>query len=289
MTLIKSLGRLCILIGAIILVARCGKESSSKTVNSFDGVPISYEVHGGGSPALVFVHGWSCDRTYWKAQVAPFAAKYKVVTIDLAGHGESGKQRSAWTIESFGEDVATVVRELDLEQVIIIGHSMGGDIAVEAARRLPTRVKGFVWVDIYSELGTYRTDEQIEAFIAPFRDSFKERAYELVKGMFPPDADDTLVEYVATNMSSAPKTIALATMKSAITFEPNVTASLLEVNVPGVAITPARVITDTVSMRRYGFSVFPMPGVGHFPMMEKPEDFNKLLLKAIDKIGGLTH
>jgi pimeloyl-ACP methyl ester carboxylesterase len=89
-------------------------------------------------------------------------------------------------------------------------------------------------------------------------------------------------------MSSAPKTIALAAMKSAITFEPHVTASLLEISLPGVAINPANAISDTVSMRRYGFSVFPMPGVGHFPMMEKPKDFNGLLLKAIDKIGGLN-
>ena len=275
------------MVGAILLVARCGKESS-KTIDSFDGVPISYEVHGNGSPALVFVHGWSCDRTYWKAQVEPFAVNHKVVTIDLAGHGESGTQRSDWTIESFGEDVAAVVKGLELEQVIIIGHSMGGDIAVEAARRLPNRVKGFVWVDVYSEPGTYRTPEQIEAFVAPFRDSFKEKAYKLVKGMFPPEADDALVEYIATDMSSAPKTIALAAMKSAITFEPNVTASLLEIRLPGVAINPAGANSDTVSMRRYGFSVFPMQAVGHFPMMEKPEDFNGLLQKAIDKIGGLN-
>src|SRR5688572_6013186 len=101
--IIKTLRLLCVFIVAIILVVACENESS-KTVESFDGVPISYEVHGNGSPALVFVHGWSCDPTYWAAQVEPFAANYKVVTIDLAGHGESGTQRSDWTMESFGED-----------------------------------------------------------------------------------------------------------------------------------------------------------------------------------------
>ena len=106
---IKTLSRLCLLVGPILLVARCGKESP-KTIDSFDGVPISYEVRGNGSPALVFVHGWSCDRTYWKAQVEPFAVNHKVVTIDLAGHGESGTQRSDWTMEAFSEDVAAVCR-----------------------------------------------------------------------------------------------------------------------------------------------------------------------------------
>ena len=149
-------------------------------------------------------------------------------------------------------------------------------------------MKGFVWVDVYSELGTYRTPEQVEAFVAPFRGSFKEKAYELVKGMFPPESDSVLVEHVATDLSSAPKAIALSAMKSAITFEPTVTTSLLEIGLPGIAINPASAISDTVSMRRYGFSVFSMPGVGHFPMMEKPEDFNVLLLKAIDRINQLT-
>ena len=61
---------------------------------SSDGVDIHYEVHGEGEPTLVFIHGWSCDRSYWQAQVEYFAKQYQVITIDLAGHGESGTNRS---------------------------------------------------------------------------------------------------------------------------------------------------------------------------------------------------
>jgi hypothetical protein len=67
--------------------------AQSHTVPSSDGIPITYEVRGKGSPTLVFVHGWSCDRTYWKGQIEPFSKIYQVVAIDLAGHGESGKGR----------------------------------------------------------------------------------------------------------------------------------------------------------------------------------------------------
>jgi DNA-binding transcriptional LysR family regulator len=56
-------------------------------VASADGVPIAYEVHGQGSPALVLVHGWSCDRSYWQGQVEPLSRHYQVITLDLAGHG----------------------------------------------------------------------------------------------------------------------------------------------------------------------------------------------------------
>ena len=60
---------------------------------SADGIPVHFEVEAGGAPPLVFVHGWSCDRTYWRHQIDDFAGRHEVVAIDLAGHGESGSGR----------------------------------------------------------------------------------------------------------------------------------------------------------------------------------------------------
>src|SRR5512145_3174567 len=97
---------------------------------SADGVPIVFEDQGHG-PALVFVHGWSCDRTHWASQVPAFETHHRVVTIDLAGHGESGRGRAAWTIEAFADDVVAVVNALALERLVFVGHSMGGDVIVE--------------------------------------------------------------------------------------------------------------------------------------------------------------
>ena len=88
--------------------------SSVGTAVSADGIPVCYEVRGGGAPALVFVHGWSCDRRYWNAQVDYFADRHQVVAIDLAGHGESGLGRTAWTMPCFGADVVAVVKQLGL-------------------------------------------------------------------------------------------------------------------------------------------------------------------------------
>ena len=83
-----------------------GKEKHQ--VLSADGVTISYDVQGRDEPALVFVHGWCCDKSYWKFQVPYFAKQHKVVTIDLAGHGRSGLGREDYTIKAFGEDVVAV-------------------------------------------------------------------------------------------------------------------------------------------------------------------------------------
>src|SRR6185369_7374306 len=103
-------------------------------------------------------------------QLGPFSQRYKVVAIDLAGHGASGIERKNYTIESFGADVATVVNKLNLQHIILIGHSMGGDVIVDAASQLPRgHIKGLVMVETYNELGSGHTPEQVEAFVANFR------------------------------------------------------------------------------------------------------------------------
>ena len=85
------------------------------SVKAPDGVEIRYEAAGNGEPAIVFVHCWSCDRTYWSEQAAYFARSQRIVAIDLAGHGESGLGRQRYTIEAFGADVKAVVDALGLE------------------------------------------------------------------------------------------------------------------------------------------------------------------------------
>jgi len=96
---------------ALLAVAFCAPRGPDRAVDSPDGVTIVYHIEGKGSPALVFVHGWNCDRSYWRDQVAYFARTHTVVAIDLAGHGESGSERKFWAIPAFGADVAAVVKE----------------------------------------------------------------------------------------------------------------------------------------------------------------------------------
>lgn len=125
---------------------------------------------------LVFVHGWSCDRTYWNGQVGYFADRHQVVAVDLAGHGESGLGRPAWTMPEFGNDVVAVADQLGLSDMVLIGHSMGGDVIVEAALRLGDRVIGLVWVDVYRTLREEADPEDaVEEFLRPFHTDFQPR------------------------------------------------------------------------------------------------------------------
>jgi pimeloyl-ACP methyl ester carboxylesterase len=257
-------------------------------VNGADGVRVAYDVRGTaqGRPSLVFVHGWSCDRSYWDAQMEFFSEDFRVVAVDLGGHGGSTfGHREAFTISSFGGDVATVVKALGLQRVILIGHSMGGDVVADAAKRLKGRVVGLVWLDTYSKLGSFRTPEQREALIAPFRADFAQTTEAFVRGMFPPTADKKLVDRVATDMASAPQQVALQSMESSFSNDRLMPGLLEELKLPVIAINPESSRTDRASMERYGVEVVEMPGVGHFLMMEAPDRFNPILRETLGRLG----
>jgi pimeloyl-ACP methyl ester carboxylesterase len=247
------------------------------TVPSADGVPIAYEVHGQGSPALILVHGWSCDRSYWKEQVEYLSAQYQLVLIDLAGHGESGLGRKDYTMASFGEDVAAVVDKLALEHVVLVGHSMGGDVVVEAARHLKGRVTGLVWVDDYKSLGTPRSAADVDAMVAKFRKDFRGTTTSMVRGLFGPDADPKLVERVARDMASAPPQVAVSALQNSFSNDREIPAALAELKLPVRAINADNAPTDHESLAKYGVTAFVMPGVGHFLMLEDPARFNRSL------------
>ena len=269
---------------AFLWVSPLESQGQQRFAISDDNVQIAYEVHGEGTTTLLFVHGWSCDRSYWNAQMKPFSRDFQVVALDLAGHGESGEDRDTYTIQAFGADVMAVAEKLKLKTIILIGHSMGGDVIAEAARLLKGRVAGLVMVDTYNQLKTPRTPEEVEKLTAPFRASFAEHTRSFVRSMFLPDSDPTLVERVSRDMSSAPERVALSGMKSALNYSREMPHTLTALRLPVVAINSDKDPTDVESMEVYNIEVIIMPGVGHFLMMEDPGRFNQLLTKAIGKL-----
>jgi pimeloyl-ACP methyl ester carboxylesterase len=247
---------------------------------SADGVPIVFESEGSGTPAIVLVHGWSCDRSYWRAQAA-LSDEYRVVAVDLAGHGESGARRASWTMPAFGGDVAAVVQRLDLHDIVLVGHSMGGDVILEAALLLPGRVRGLVWVDTYPFLETPRTADEVEAFAAPFAADFANHTAGFVRTMFPPTADPALVAEIARDMAAAPPQIAVDALRHAFANQRPAIAAFERLELPLVQISPDDTPTDVDSLRRHGIGTVMVSGVGHFPMLEDPAQFNAALLDVI--------
>jgi len=252
-----------------------------QVTRSRDGIEIQFETGGTGSPALVFVHGWSCDRSYFAPQLASFAGRHRVASVDLAGHGDSGNGRTDWSVAAFGADVAAVVDALDLDDVVLVGHSMGGDVIVDAAALLPGRVRGLVWVDVYTRLGEPRTPEDREAFLAPFLGDFAATTEAFVRRLFGGDADRRLVDRVAADMAAAPPHIAVDALRHSIANDGPILDLLARLTVPIVAINAAYRPTDEASLARYGIRTVIQQGVGHFGMLEDRSGFDRLLAGVV--------
>jgi len=164
------------------------------TVLSPDGVQIAATVHRIGRPTVVLVHGWMCDQTYWDNQVPALTEHFGVVTVDVAGHGLSGTDRKVWTIASLGEDVAAVITKLGLEDIVVVGHSMGGRVALEVARLLPNAVVGVIGVDTLQNADETWDPEEAEAMLAQFEQDFVGSCDAFVRSMFRKTADPALVD-----------------------------------------------------------------------------------------------
>ena len=256
---------------------------------SRDGVEIGYEAHGDvANPAVVLVHGWAGNRTYWRHQIDPLAAKYFVVTVDLGGHGESGVGRDDWNLPAFGDDVVAVVEELGLGKVALVGHSMGGDAIVFAATQLGPRVAGMVWVDTLRSLGDepVSTPEQVAAFAAPFRANFAEAVDRFARSLFPSIADPALVDQVAADMVGAPQDAAVGSIGYALNRHPPLIAALKEISAPLVAINPDVSPTDVASFEAHDIETVLIAGVGHFLMLEDPGRFNPILISSLKAFRG---
>jgi len=280
----------CIM-GAVFFTLCCkGQQDTEEPViadnyvSSADGVSIHYRVQGEGTPALVFIHGWCCDLTYWERQLAPFAERYTVVGVDLTGHGQSGLDRESWSIPAFGEDVAAVVKRLDLDKVVLIGHSMGGLVILEAARRIPDQVVGLVGVDTLNNLDEKVTPEQFEKMISPLRDDFAGSTKNFVRTMFVPGSDPALVEKIVRDMSSAPSEVGIASFEANFDYWANeLQTAVRTVKAPLICINSDKYPSNPEGNKKYNphFKLKIMPGLGHFVMLEDPENFNRILEETV--------
>src|SRR4051812_24585957 len=149
------------------------QEGAARIAVAPDGIHVQYRVYGSGEPALVLIHGWSCDSNYWRAQVPELKQKYTVITVDLAGHGGTDGGRSDWSMSRFGQDVATALSAVPNQRLILVGHSMGGPVAIEAARLMKNRVIGIIGVDTFKTIGSPAPSRaQVDALMKPFEADF---------------------------------------------------------------------------------------------------------------------
>ncbi len=250
---------------------------------SDDGVMINYYIKGSEKKALVFVHGYSCSSEYWWPQLEYFSKNYTTVAVDLAGHGESGLNRKEYSMEAFGDDVKSVIEHLDLNQVVLIGHSMGGPVIVKAARSLGTKTRLIIGVDTFHDLTTEGIGGfariAVNTMFQLFYDSMTE---DSIDDFFIERTDNDLEEWIRNDALKSPKNISQGTLDALLRM--NYPESLSELSVPMIALN-ARSFRETKLDSNFDtykdLQIEFMEDVGHFIMLERPDEFNKWLESKI--------
>ena len=208
----------------ILLLTGCASMRSNVVgarARSFDGTEVVYDARGRGEPALVFIHGWCCNRGQWNAQMDQFDDDHRVVAIDLGGHGESGRTRGHWTIPDYGHDVEAVVKAQRLDRVILVGHSMGGPVALLAAARMPDRVIGVIGVDTLHDVSKKFDKEAMAPILQQLADDFPGFLGRFMQqnGTANPDADAALVDRLTRDALANDPKMALDLMRSFLEFD----------------------------------------------------------------------
>jgi pimeloyl-ACP methyl ester carboxylesterase len=258
-------------------------EGTPQIADSADGVHIEYQVYGHGDPAVVLVHGWSNSASYWNAQLNVLKSRYTVVTLNLAGHGASERNREDWSMANYAADVAAVVHEIPNRRVVLVGHAMGGIVVLDAARLIGSRVIGIIAVDSLKSIGQAPMSKaQFEEQIQPFRSNFIGHMRDFVSSyLFTSKADPLFVRKVADDMARASPQVAIPSLEAMYHYD---FAALPQIHVPIIAInSDLHMPTDDARIRKLAptFRSIVVPGAGHFLMMESPERFNPILLQAI--------
>ncbi len=239
--------------------------------------------------AVVFVHGWSCDLTSWRAQVPAFEGKARMVLVDLPGHGKSDRPVLDYTTERFASATEAVMREAGVERALLVGHSMGTPVIRQFARRYPQRTLGLVAVD-----GALRLPKmeraQLDAFVSRFASPDFEKALSgFVESMFVPTTSETSKAAIRATTAGATQSVAVSAMKNM--FDPagwndDPIRAPLQVL---VAKSPSWSADYFAFVRTLNpaAEIHEIEGSGHFVMIEKPAEVNALLLAFASKTGAI--
>lgn len=249
----------------------------------------------GATPAIVFVHGFACSHADWNAQFAHFRSRNEIIAVDLRGHGATPGTPDECSIETFGADVAALLDELKLERAVLVGHSMGCRVVLEAYRRAPKRIAGLVLVD-GSRTGTSDRAAAEEGGRAAYAATgYMAFARKFFADMFVTDSDPALKARAIDQALRLPEAIGKALFPRIAGWDAaEMDAALDAVRVPllviqstylnrarvRVALKPGETTTPWIDLLRArvpGARIEVITGVGHFPQLEAADRVNALL------------
>lgn len=292
----NSTARVFLILGSVFLLVlglSCGR-NAKQTAVSADGVSIRFTEASTGDPALIFISGWGGTKEDWDYQMDHFSGSHRCVAIDLAGFGESGSNRTEWTMPAFAGDVTAVMDQLGIDEAVIIGHSMGGMVALEAARANPDRIIGVVPVDVIKDVELSWQEAMHERTVNYFMDLAMNPTFEKIRqsAMFSAKADSAMILRALNVFESSEKKGWEASLREVLRYMSSDLRDCLEaVSVPVCCINAESNTPNLETARKYhpGITAKTISDVGHIVFWEEPDEFNRLLEETIEEFVGNDH
>ena len=224
--------------------------------------------------ALVLIHGWTCNADFWKDSLNAFPG-YRVIALDLPGHGRSDKPKLDYSMAYFAKSVDAVMKRAGVKKAVLVGHSMGTPISREFYRLYPERTRGIVIVD--GALRSFFPKAMADQMIGQMKANYKESSARFVDGMAVVVKDEGLRKFIREAMLSAPDYVAISAMEGMadekIWKEDKITVPVLAVMAQSPFWPPDVKEVFTSIAPNIDFQMW--TGVSHFLHMEKPTEFNE--------------
>ena len=272
----------------LCFVLACGFAVSIAAAQSkfakLDGTRIHYVNYGKGSDAIVLIHGWTLNLDNWRDQIPDLAKQHRVIAIDLPGHGKSDKPKVTYSMDYFARAVETVMSDAKVKRAVLVGHSMGTPIARQFYRKYPEQTLAIVIVD--GPLRPFGDKAGMEQMISGFRaPTFREAVAQMFNQMYGPVLPAEAKARINSSSTNTPQHVLVSAMEGMA--DPSIWGED-KINVPVLAImnknpffgpdleTLFRGIAPNLEFHMW-------EGGGHFVMMDKPKEFNDVLLAFLEK------
>ncbi len=264
-------------------------------VTTVGGIELYYELldstepwRSGPSPVL-FLHGLGGDQRFWLYQVPAFCGRYPTLTIDLRGHGRSGRPPRDFTIADMARDVVRLLRSIGVERAHLVGASLGGLVAQQFALDYPFATASLVLADTFCAVPE-EFQETIRASMQFIENNaMAEVAAARIRNAFSDHANPVMRDYFIDRVAQNDKASYVRAARAAMSYSS--ADRLGEIAVPTLVVvgdedrvTPPP-LSETLAERIDGARLVRIAGAGHITNLEKPDEFNRVVLEFLDAVG----
>jgi pimeloyl-ACP methyl ester carboxylesterase len=253
-----------------------------------NGENLSYLDSEKGDTTLLFIHGAFISKEYWNDQLSYFAPNYRIVAIDLAGHGNSTHRRTDWTVQNYGKDISEFIKKLSLENVILIGHSFGADVMLETVTSNPSPIKGLIDIDQFKNVGVKLPQKNIDQLVESLKADFTNTCQQYAKeALLTEKTNPEFVTKLLTDYREMKPEVGIPLLKNTFSYAQRETKLLkglqLKLYLLHVNYSP----TNEATLKKYvgnNYELYTISATCHYPMLENPNEFNTSLGKILLEI-----